>query len=169
MTFVRITLGKSDNLSLLLNSIKKSRIYLKGLLWYLRFICICVSRAYTWHFINVILMSLPWPLPCLRHSLFPFSFFWLCHAACGIFVFPPGIELAPSALEAWRLNDWTAREVHTPIFCFIRFHITYHLCQLQIGAYQQQEAESWATAAVGLDTPWGSSEWGTLCPKKTGL
>lgn len=47
---------------------------------------------------------------------------------------PPGIELAPSALEAWRPNNWTARQIHTPIFCFILSHIAYHLCQLQIGA-----------------------------------
>ena len=38
-------------------------------------------------------------------------FFWLHHAACGILVPPPGSVLVPSAVEAWGLNCWTAREV----------------------------------------------------------
>ena len=47
----------------------------------------------------------------LLYKLFSFSFFWLCHAACGILVPLPGIEPAPPAVEAWSLNHWTAREV----------------------------------------------------------
>ena len=31
--------------------------------------------------------------------------------ACGILVPPPGIEPMPTAVEAWSLNHWTAREV----------------------------------------------------------
>lgn len=55
---------------------------------------------------------------------------------------------APSALEAWRLTAGLPGKSIPPIFCFILSHIAYHLCQLQIGACQQQEAESWATAAA---------------------
>ena len=46
--------------------------------------------------------------------MFLFFFFfnlWLCCTACGILVPWPGIEPAPSALEVWRVNHWTAREV----------------------------------------------------------
>ena len=39
------------------------------------------------------------------------GFFWPHHTACGILVPGPGIEPVPPALEAWRLNHWTAREV----------------------------------------------------------
>ena len=38
------------------------------------------------------------------------KFFWPCHAACGILVPLPGIELVSPAVEAWSLNHWTARE-----------------------------------------------------------
>ena len=37
--------------------------------------------------------------------------FWSCCAACGVLVPRPGIEPAPTALEAQNLNHWTAREV----------------------------------------------------------
>ena len=40
-----------------------------------------------------------------------FFFFFLPHHACGILVPPPGMEPTPPALEARRLNHWTAREV----------------------------------------------------------
>ena len=33
-----------------------------------------------------------------------------CRVAYGILVPSPGIEPSPSALEAWSLNQWTARE-----------------------------------------------------------
>ena len=36
---------------------------------------------------------------------------WLCSESCVILVPWPGMEPAPSALEAWSLNHWTAREV----------------------------------------------------------
>ena len=38
-------------------------------------------------------------------------FLWLCRVACGIFVPRPGTKPVPAALEAWSLNQWTAREV----------------------------------------------------------
>ena len=38
-------------------------------------------------------------------------FLFFCHVACWILVPWPGIEYGPFALEAWRLNHWTAREV----------------------------------------------------------
>ena len=47
------------------------------------------------------------------HS-FNFFFFFLLFfdcVACGILVPYPGIELAPPAVEAWRVNHWTTREV----------------------------------------------------------
>ena len=42
-------------------------------------------------------------------SILYFGFF--VHESCGILVPQPGIETAPSALEVWSLNRWTAREV----------------------------------------------------------
>ena len=44
-------------------------------------------------------------------SLGSFSFFWPCHEACGILVPRSGIQPRLPALEAWSLNDGTAREV----------------------------------------------------------
>ena len=41
----------------------------------------------------------------------PRLFFWLHRVACGILIPQPGIELVLSAVEAWRLNHWTTREV----------------------------------------------------------
>ena len=38
-------------------------------------------------------------------------FFSPGHAACGILVSSPGVEQAPPALEIWRLNHWTSREI----------------------------------------------------------
>ena len=40
-----------------------------------------------------------------------FLFFLPHHSACGILVPRPGIEPTPLAVEAWSLNQWTAREV----------------------------------------------------------
>ena len=37
---------------------------------------------------------------------------------CKILVSQPGIEPMPPAMEAWRLNCWTAREV--PVGCFLK-------------------------------------------------
>ena len=54
-------------------------------------------------------MSLSWLFPAVLSFLkFYFSLFWLPHAACGILVHQPGIELLPSALETRRLNNLTA-------------------------------------------------------------
>ena len=38
--------------------------------------------------------------------------FWPRTAARGILIPQPGIEPVPPALKVWRLNHWTAREVH---------------------------------------------------------
>ena len=38
-------------------------------------------------------------------------FFWLHHTAYGILLPRPGIEPVSTALEAWSLNHWLAREV----------------------------------------------------------
>ena len=47
--------------------------------------------------------------------IFHLSFFWLSHVACGILVPWPRIELGPSAVKSWCLNQWTTREVlHFP-------------------------------------------------------
>ena len=44
-----------------------------------------------------------------------FFFFWLSHVACEILVPWPGIELGPSAVKSWCLNQWTTREfLHFP-------------------------------------------------------
>ena len=50
-----------------------------------------------------------------------FSFFWPCHAACGILVSQSGIELLSPALEAQRLNHWTTKEV--PRSQFLNTHL----------------------------------------------
>ena len=47
----------------------------------------------------------------LPATLFFKIYFWPHHAACGILAPCPGIEPAPSALEAQSLNHWTTREV----------------------------------------------------------
>ena len=58
------------------------------------------------------------PICALRNSFVPHPpppsprlFFWLHRVACGILIPQPGIELVLSAVEAWRLNHWTTREV----------------------------------------------------------
>ena len=43
---------------------------------------------------------------CVRDPLF----FLLCHAACGILIPQPGIELMPPTVRAWNSNRWTTRE-----------------------------------------------------------
>ena len=52
----------------------------------------------------------------IYNSYFPsFFFFWLSHVACGILVPWPRIELGPSAVKSWCLNQWTTREfLHFP-------------------------------------------------------
>ena len=40
-----------------------------------------------------------------------YYYFWPPHVACGVLVPPPGIVLAPPAVEARSLNHWTNREV----------------------------------------------------------
>lgn len=67
------------------------------------------------------------PLPSTLHLLPIFLFFFLikkrffCHKACEIFVPWPGIEHAPSALEAQNLNHWTARGISQFPCCWIFF------------------------------------------------
>ena len=46
--------------------------------------------------------------------LFSFSLFfifWSPHAACGILVPSPEMELVPTEVEVWSLNPWTISEV----------------------------------------------------------
>ena len=60
-------------------------------------------------------------LSSLEKCLFNFLalfFFWPCHRACGILVPSPGIEPMPLAIEAQKLNHWTAREL--PLCTFLR-------------------------------------------------
>ena len=42
--------------------------------------------------------------------------FWTSRVASRILVLWPGIEPVPSALEAWSLNHWTAREVSSVFY-----------------------------------------------------
>lgn len=39
-----------------------------------------------------------------------------CPVACGTLVPLPGVEPRPSAVRAWRLNHWTAREFPVLLF-----------------------------------------------------
>ena len=67
--------------------------------------------------------SLPPSPRCLWHS-FLFSFFlWPRRTACGILVPRPVIKPMAPALEACRLNHWTAREVPMASFSFGKLHI----------------------------------------------
>ena len=55
----------------------------------------------------------------VRNSRFFFLFLlFFGHEAGRISVPPPGIEHAPSAVEEWSLNCWTAREVLKFLFLF---------------------------------------------------
>ena len=53
--------------------------------------------------------AFPTSLP--SYHLLVFFFFWPHRVAWGLLVPRPGIEPAPPAVEAQRLNRWTAREV----------------------------------------------------------
>ena len=57
---------------------------------------------------------------CIPETNF-FFFFWLCLEACGILVPWPGIEPAPSAVEVWSPNHWTAREFPNKLYLIVMF------------------------------------------------
>ena len=65
-----------------------------------------------------------WHVPVLNLRIYPFVYFLFKYlflfifwpyqvlvAACGILVPQPGIRPTPPVMEAWNLNNWTAREV----------------------------------------------------------
>ena len=55
------------------------------------------------------------PRATVTISFFPsfllYLFFWPHHEACGILVPQPGVKHTSCALEVWRLNNWTIKEV----------------------------------------------------------
>ena len=51
-----------------------------------------------------------------------FSFFWLCHTACGILVLQAWIKLRPIAVQATRLNQQTTREFPIREYWFLITH-----------------------------------------------
>ena len=54
----------------------------------------------------------PTPIPRQKKKVFLLLFlFWSCLVAWGILVPQPRIKLVPPAVEAQRLNHWSAREV----------------------------------------------------------
>ena len=57
-------------------------------------------------------------------------FFWLHGAARKILVPPPGTEPVPSAVEAWSINHWTAREVPEGVFFFLKTWQNYRMATL---------------------------------------
>ena len=70
-------------------------------------------------------------LSCSRWDLQPLlwqaaSLVMACELRCGMWdLFPwPGIELEPPALGAWRLSDWTSREVpHSQFLMVVKMPI----------------------------------------------
>ena len=71
---------------------------------------VCLSSKY-WFYIHLYFIEILFPFnrECIWHFLKKLS--WPCLEACRILVPWPGIELAPSAVEAPSLHQWTAREV----------------------------------------------------------
>ena len=65
-----------------------------------------------------------------KHSVngryYYFCFFLQCHEACLILVPQPGIELMLPALEGWRFNHWTTREVSNGSYYYF-YHHHHHL------------------------------------------
>ena len=80
-------------------------------------ISVLLTRDSSW-FMEILALALHVPTvanltssPPLQQFCTSYFFFWLCHMACGILVPQPGIEPAPSAVQVWRPNHWTAREL----------------------------------------------------------
>ena len=49
------------------------------------------------------------------HSPTDLIYFWRCHVACRILVFPPGTELMPLAVKVWSPKYQAAREFPAPL------------------------------------------------------
>lgn len=99
----------------------------------------------------------PWRSSFLNlKNVFIFPFFWLPHAACGIFVTRPGIAMVPPALEAQSLNRQAPREEVLPLGDF-RCHC---------GALPKCQASASLGGALGVQTLalrdrcWGLLSWG---------
>jgi len=75
---------------------------------------ICIGRQILYHWVT-------------RETHFTF---WLCHAACGILVPWPGIELMPPSVEVWCLNHWTTREVPHLLFKILPYFYLSHCWML---------------------------------------
>ena len=71
-----------------------------------------------------------WWAAILCEGISFFFFFWPRHAGCGILVPRPGVKLVPSALGAWSLNHWTAREV--PLWGHFWWEVAVHQLSLQL-------------------------------------
>ena len=65
---------------------------------------------------------------------------------CGILVTQPGMEPVPPALEAQRLNHWTAREVQVFIFCAL-------FLELNDGPHLRRESPKGEKTAMGFFFP----------------
>ena len=120
-----------------------------------------------------------------------FLIFWLCHMICGILVRPPGIEPTHPALEAWRLNHWTAREIRGAPFitgkwnCFFFFlkqnwawFSSCDACEPRLGEASFSPYHHWTLSALiwgrdvvitveksqcrqCADLAWGGAPWGS--------
>lgn len=60
-------------------------------------------------------------LSCLLCLLLYFGRGHTCHMACGVLVPRGGTEPRPPAVKAWSPNDWTSRDVPSPISLYIYY------------------------------------------------
>ena len=72
--------------------------------------------------------------------------FWPCLMACMILVPQPGIKHEPPALEAWRLNRWSTREVPSASLTIV-FH--YGLLGCSFFPWTSWEFLLWCLALQG--------------------
>ena len=82
-----------------------------SLVFFVVVVCVFVLFCFVFCF-----SAMPNVVKAVDHFLYDVFGFWPCRVACGILVPRQGIKPMPPALEAWGLNHWTARVVHSSSF-----------------------------------------------------